>query len=118
MVAGFTWFHGVALADEPGTHGPGGTPESRVELVESVRPDDEAWQRKMLFEPSEEVRRMEERGRVMIYSGLRETDVDAAMEGQFDRIERMMFIRTIKTDKLGTPLMDELGNQVVNDEDC
>ena len=37
---------------------------------------------------------LDDKGRVVIYDGLKSADVEKAMEQEFDRIEHMMFIRT------------------------
>ena len=55
---------------------------------------DEDWQLQLLFEPSEQQRLVEDKGRVVIYDGLKSKDVDKALDQHFDRIEHMMFIRT------------------------
>lgn len=52
------------------------------------------WQLALLFTPSEQQIKVEEKGRVVIYDGLKSTDVDKAMNQEFERIEHMMFIRT------------------------
>ena len=72
-----------------------------------------------LFEPAPAELRAEESGRIYIYEGLRETDVERAMEEEFDRVESMMFIRVKKTDKTGKTLKDpETGDAVVEDDGC
>lgn len=55
------------------------------------------WQLSMLHEPSPAQLKMEKRGRVFIYDRLHETDIELAMTTQFDRLERMMFVRTQRT---------------------
>ena len=52
------------------------------------------WQLAMLHTPSTGQLNAEQRGRVHIYDGLHERDIDSAMSGQFERIEHMMFVRT------------------------
>jgi hypothetical protein len=52
------------------------------------------WQLALLFNPSEQQLKVEDKGRVVIYDGLKSSDVEKAMEQEFDRIEHMMFIRT------------------------
>jgi hypothetical protein len=46
-----------------------------------------------LFEPTPAERRAERAGRIYIYEGLREDDVERALREQFDRASSMMFIR-------------------------
>ncbi len=51
------------------------------------------WQERRLFEPKPAELASEAAGRVVIYDGLTEPQVDKAMDQAFDRIEHMMFIR-------------------------
>ena len=46
-----------------------------------------------LFEPTSAELRQERSGRVYIYDGLKEADIDRAMREQFPRVDSMMFIR-------------------------
>jgi hypothetical protein len=52
------------------------------------------WELKQLHDPSPSLRKKESAGRITIYDGVPVAEVDAAMDGQFDRIESMMFVRT------------------------
>jgi hypothetical protein len=82
--------------------------------------DDEGmrdWQVSMLFNPNEHQLEVEHKGRVMIYDGLYSTEVNQAMEQQFDRIEHMMFTNTIMTDEAGKPLRDPKTGLVMVEED-
>ena len=54
----------------------------------------DSWELKQLQDPSPSLRKMEHAGRVTIYDGMFDSEVDRAMDRQFDRIESMMFIRT------------------------
>ena len=63
----------------------------------------------MLHEPSPAQLRMERRGRVFIYDRMQDADVDVAMNTQFDRIERMMFVRTQQTTPAGETEGDDDG---------
>jgi hypothetical protein len=47
-----------------------------------------------LLNPSESILLAEHRGRVTIFDGLDERVVDRALDTQFERIDRMMFVRT------------------------
>lgn len=79
----------------------------------------DSWQEKMLFNPSESQLELEKRGRVMIYDGLQETQVARAMDLEFERIQSMMFVRTIATNSEGSVLRDEeTGEVVVEDDGC
>ena len=51
------------------------------------------WQQSRLLNPSAQERASEEAGQVFIYDGLAETQVDQALDTQFQRLENMMFIR-------------------------
>jgi hypothetical protein len=79
----------------------------------------DSWQEKMLFNPSASQLELEKRGRIMIYDGLKDTQVTRAMDTQFDRIQSMMFVRTIATDSKGETLRDEeTGDVVVENDGC
>jgi hypothetical protein len=72
-----------------------------------------------LFEPTPAELSAEQEGRIYIYDGLRDTDIERALEEEFDRVENMMFIRTIKTDKDGEIKRDkESGEAEVDDDGC
>ena len=77
------------------------------------------WQMKRLFSPSKNDLVSEEKGHIIIYSGLLDTEVDHALDLYFNRIESMMFIKTIRTDANGKPEIDsETGEVVVADDGC
>jgi len=80
---------------------------------------EDRWQLRQLFEPSATQLAVEKRGRVFIYDGLNDTDVEQAMDEEYDRVHSMMFIRTVVTDVQGEPLRDpDTGELVVEDDDC
>lgn len=68
------------------------------------------WQLTMLHEPSAAQLSLEQRGKVFIYDGLSDRDVELAMNAQFKRVEHMMFVRT----KFETPD----GTYEVADDGC
>jgi hypothetical protein len=73
----------------------------------------ERFQYNALFNPTTGQLKAEARGHVMIYDGLDNAMVDRALDGQFDRIEHMMFIRTRQTQA------DDDGEEgTVDDDDC
>jgi len=87
------------------------TGNARAELLD--------WYKQQLFEPSPQQLAMEQRGRIMIYDGLRDKDVQLALEEQFDRVESMMFTGTVVTDVQGEPLVDdETGEVLVENDGC
>lgn len=77
------------------------------------------WQLSLLFEPSPAQLKVEDRGRVVIYDSLRSSDIERAMDEQFDRVDNMMFVNTIITDTQGMPIMDpDTGVAMVEDDGC
>lgn len=79
------------------------------------------WQLKRLHNPSVMHRQAEQNYSIFIYDGLYDTDVVEAMETQFDRLENMMFIRTVITNEDGTPRVDAETLAVeteTDDDDC
>jgi len=75
------------------------------------------WQMNLLFHPTEEQLALEKKGQVMIYDGLTDKMVQAALDTQFDRIDSMMFTRVIVTDKKGKPKVDPVSGEVVTEND-
>lgn len=72
-----------------------------------------------LLEPTPAEIVQEEQGRIYIYDGLRDTDIERAMSEEFGRIDHMMFIRVRKTDADGEILRDKAtGEAIVDDDGC
>jgi hypothetical protein len=70
---------------------------------------DDSFQLNALFDPGKTVLQAEARGRVMIYDGLDEADVERALDEQFERIEHMMFTRTRQITPEGTVSVEDDG---------
>jgi len=76
-------------------------------------------EQRRLFDPTAGELAAEHGGRIYIYEGLRDTDIERAMEQHFDRIENMMFIRTIKTDEKGAVKRDAATGEIeIEDDGC
>lgn len=72
-----------------------------------------------LFLPTEAELAAEASGKIYIYEGLRDMDVERAMEDEFKRVENMMFIRTKKTTETGETAKDPgTGTAIVHDDGC
>ena len=72
--------------------------------------ENEDWQLAMLFDPSAAQLKIEERGRVFNYDGIKSTDIQKVMDSQFDRLDNMMFIRT--------KVVNADGKTETHDDDC
>ena len=79
----------------------------------------ENWQMIRLLHPSAANLASEKKGKIIIYSGLTDKVVGKALDDNFDRIESMMFTKTIRTDATGIPLRDpETGDVLIEDDGC
>ena len=67
----------------------------------------ESYQERILFSPNPEYLQAETRGRIMIYDGLKNETVERALDHQFDRIENMMFVRTVYVQENGEYEVDD-----------
>ena len=99
-----------------------GIPASILLIVASMQPlyaDQDSWQMTSLLQPSPAQLEREKHGRVVIYHGVKDTDVARAMDEQFERIEAMMFTGTVVTDDEGQPLRDpDTDLIIVEDDGC
>ena len=80
------------------------------------------WQLQMLFKPTPVQLEMEQqKDRVFIYSRVRDSDIDRAMSQQFGRVEHMMFVNTLVTQKAeparDKPADSQSGEPVVVESD-
>lgn len=95
------------------------TVSSHAVNSDSADNDYHEWQLQKLLDPTPWELALEDAGRVYIYDGLKDSDIEYAMDAQFDRIAHMMFVRTVVTDDSDRPLRDQItGNFVVEDDDC
>lgn len=85
----------------------------------NAQSDARTWQLKKIFNPTPADLNREASGRVFIYDGLRDTDIEQALQNQFERVGAMMFVRTVVTGRSGAPLRDGTsGDYVTEDDDC
>ena len=84
----------------------------------AVAPSADRWQLRRLMQPTPPELAREAKGEVFIYENLKDTEVKAALDASFDRIEHMMFVGTVKTDESGevqrdpntsTPVLEDNG---------
>jgi hypothetical protein len=88
-------------------------------VAASAAPDVSDIELRRLFEPTASELAAEAQGRIYIYEGLRDIDVQRAMDEQFDRVQYMMFIRTLKTDDRGeVELHPATGAPVTESDGC
>ncbi len=73
------------------------------------------WLLKRLMQPSPHELEQERKGKVYIYDGLSEREVDSALDQGFGRIQAMMFVGTVKTDTSGQPLRDAATGKVIEE---
>lgn len=76
------------------------------------------FQKDQLMDPSEEQLKQEQDGYVFIYDGLKESDIQLALDRYQDRMGSMMFINVVWTDETGKPVVDPYTGQPVIDDDC
>ena len=70
-----------------------------------------AWQLERALHPSPKQRALERAGRVFIYDGLAEADIDRILEEAFDRVESMIFVNVKVVDEV-------TGQMVALDDGC
>ena len=79
---------------------------------------DYEWQLERLMNPSKQELQLERAGQVFIYRGLKDNEIERALDAQYDRIENMMFVNTVLTDEEGNPLQDPNTVGFVADDGC
>lgn len=86
----------------------------------SCQADDQAisLQSKRLNSPSKTQSNLEKDGKVYLYIGLKDKEVDRALDTQFDRIENFMFLSVIKTDNNEKSLRTKTGELLLESDDC
>jgi hypothetical protein len=75
------------------------------------------WQMQRLLQPGQAQLQAEQKGKVFIYQGLRDKEVDRVVHKQFDRLQAMMFVDTIMTDEQGQPKRDPSSGDVMYEDD-
>ena len=73
------------------------------------------WQLRRLMEPWRRELETERKGNVYIYDGLTEREVETALNANFERIQNMMFVGTVKTDTSGEPLQHADSGQFIKE---
>lgn len=75
------------------------------------------WNLKRLLHPSKQQLAMEHKHKVFLYMGMKDVDVDRAMDMYFNRIESMMIAGIIRTDKSGRVMRDPNTGEVLTEDD-
>jgi hypothetical protein len=101
-------------------HAPPDLPNGRIAAsAREGETDVSEIERRRLFEPTPAELRTEAAGRVYIYEGLRDTDVERALDEEFERVQNMMFIRVKPTDAGGETRKDPTtGAAYIQDDGC
>jgi hypothetical protein len=77
------------------------------------------WQQRRLEQPTKAELQWERSGHVMIYEGMKDREVEHALNNHFNRVQSMMFVNTVITDDKGNPLKDlDSGKVVTEDDGC
>jgi len=76
------------------------------------------FQLDQLLDPSAEQLLMEREGQVFVYHGLKDSDIQLALDVQQHRMHSMMFVNVVWTDESGQPIIDPYTGQIVTDDDC
>ena len=77
------------------------------------------WQQRRLENPTAAEIQWERNNHVMIYEGMKDREVNHALDNHFNRVQSMMFVNTVVTDDNGNPLKDpESGEVVVEHDGC
>jgi hypothetical protein len=94
------------------------SPTPAVAQSDDAQANLQQWQLRRLNQPSERELAQEQEGKVYVYDGLTDRQVDRALDANFPRIEHMMFIGTVKTDAKGEALKDDQGHAVAESPGC
>ncbi len=78
-------------------------------LALPAQAEDMDWQVRRLLQPTPEEQQRDASGRVFIYDGLHEEQVNKAMDKQFHRVDAMMFVRTRVTSANGETEVEDDG---------
>jgi hypothetical protein len=77
------------------------------------------WQQRRLEHPTAAELQWELNNHVMIYEGMKDREVEHALDNHFNRVQSMMFVNTVITDDEGNPLKNpESGEVVVERDGC
>jgi len=77
----------------------------------------QTWQQRRLNYPTKAELQWERNNHVMIYEGMKDTEVNHALDAHFNRVQSMMFVNTVVTDDKGNPLKDPESGEVVTEKD-
>ena len=75
-------------------------------------------QYKRLTTPSNQQTKKESEGKVYLYIGMKDKEVEKVLDSDFDRIENFLFMSVIVTGKTGSPSRNKQGQIVLESDDC
>jgi hypothetical protein len=90
---------------------------SALTIQSAIGEETNDWQSRRLMHPTADELNWEQSGNIMIYDGMTDRQVSAAMDDHFGRIQSMMFTGIIVTDEKGKPAEDPVTGDIITEND-